>query len=233
MSRAAITLGTGHPPHDLAGGTVLDVHLHPDAPEGPLSLGEQWGFAPGVGAQFTLQKAAEQEAEHLRACDCDWLVLLAVEERKRGRLFSPQEILARRPPARPAVAMQSKPVKSTKPARETFEKARAAMAAGDFQALEELRDELTEEVASLIAAEWSPVLPWPVKDACAALLQDQTAECVHPIFRDALKSPAVETRAFALCVLTGDFSQFTSLLTDGWVDAAKVDAAIRAARLNK
>jgi hypothetical protein len=54
---------------------------------------------------------------------------------------------------------------------------------------------------------------------------------VRPIFRDALNSPTVETRAYALCVLTGNFAAFTALLTDGWVDAAKVDAAIAAAEV--
>lgn len=174
MSRAAITLGVGHPAGDDSGGTLLDVHLHPDCALAPLSLGERWGRGPGVGAQFTLQEAAGREAGHLQACGCGWLVTLAAEERRR--------------------------------------------------------DVLTEGIVRDIVTEWNPSLPWRTKDAWAALLQDQTAECVLPVFRDALRSPTAETRAYALCILTGDFEQFTSLLNDDSVDAAKVDAAIAAAR---
>lgn len=231
MSRAAILLGCGHPAGDVSGGTVLDVHLHPDCPDGPLSLGERWGRAPGVGAQFTLKEAVEREADHLRACGCDWLLPLAQEERLRGRRYSPEEILANQPRPAPVVVESRQPVPAARAAEDTLPKIRAAIAAADFESLESLRDVLTEEIVAQVAEDWQAALSWKTKDAYAALLQDQTAECVRPLFRDALKSPTVETRAYALCVLTGNFAQFTALLTDGWVDAAKVDAAISAAGL--
>lgn len=233
MSRAAITLGIGHPPDDLSGGTVWDVHLHLDCPEGPLSLGERCGHAPDVGAQYTLQQAAKREAKQLTACGCEWLVRLADEERQRGQTFTPEEILDRRPAPSPspspAPAARPKPASTVRPASETLLKIRLALQVADFEALERLRDVLTDEIVRQVARDWHALLPWTTKDAYAALLQDQTAACVQPIFRDALRSPTVETRAYALCVLTGDFSRFTSLLTDGWVDGAKVDAAIAAA----
>lgn len=231
MSRAAILLGCGHPACDPSGGTVLDVHLHPDCPDGPLSLGERWGRAVGVGAQFTLQEAVAREADHLRACGCDWLLPLAQEERLRGRRYSPEEILANLPRSTPVAVESRQAVPAVKPATDTLPKIRAAIAAADFEALESLRDVLTKEIVVEIAKDWQAALPWMTKDAYAALLQDQTEECVRPIFRDALKSPTVESRAYALCVLTGNFAAFTALLADGWVDAAKVDAAISAAGL--
>jgi hypothetical protein len=231
MSRAAILLGCGHPAGDVSGGTVLDVHLHPDCPEGPLSLGERWGRAPGVGAQFTLQEAVEREADHLRACGCAWLLPLAQEERLRGRRYSPEEILANQPRPTPVAVESCQPVPAARAAEDTPPKIRAAIAAADYEALESLRDLLTDEIVAQLAQDWQAALPWKTKDAYAALLQDQTAECVRPIFRDALNSPTVETRAYALCVLTGNFAAFTALLTDGWVDAAKVDAAIAAAEV--
>lgn len=231
MSRAAILLGCGHPAGEVSGGTVLDVHLHPDCPEGPLSLGERWGRAPGVGAQFTLEEAVEREAEHLRACGCAWLLPLAQEERLRGRRYSPEEILANRPRPTPVAVESRQPERAVKPAADTLPKIRAEIAAADFEALESLRDGLTDEVVRQVSSEWRAALPWKTKDAYAALLQDQTAECVRPIFHDALKSPTVETRAYALCVLTENFEQFTAFLADGWVDEAKVDAAISAAGL--
>lgn len=228
MSRAAILLGGGHPAGDVSGGTVLDVHLHPDCPQGPLSLGERWGRAHGVGAQFTLEEAVAREAEHLRACGCDWLLPLAQEERLRGRRYSPEEILANQPRPTPVAVESRQPERAVKPATDALPKIRTAIAAADFEALESLRDGLTEEIVAQVAKDWQEALPWKTKDAYAALLQDQTAECVRPIFQDALKSPTVETRAYALCVLTGDFAQFTAFLADGWVDEAKVDAAISA-----
>ena len=39
------------------------------------------------------------------------------------------------------------------------------------------------------------------------------------------------TRAYALCVLTEDFTLFDSIMSDGGVDEAKVDAAIAKAGL--
>lgn len=231
MSTAAIALGIGHPPGDDSRRTVWDVHLHLDCPHGPLSIGERAGMAPDVGAQFTLQGAAQREAGHLIACGCEWLVHLAAVERQRGLLFSPQEILDHRPAPVPQPLERPPAKTAARPAPETLSKIREALKAGDFEALERLRDVLTDEIVRQVAQDWHARLPWTTKDAYAALLQDQTAECVLPIFQDALGSPTVETRAYALCVLTGCFSQFSSLLTHGGVDEQKVDAAIAAAGL--
>lgn len=230
MPANAIALGFGHPANAPHGGTKLDVHLHLDHPEGPLSLGESWGSASGVGAQFTLQEAVDREEAHLRACGCEWLVLLAIEEKLRGKKLTPQEILAHMPATRtPAPLAEPKSHtrrNQTSRTAEVLAKIRAAISTGDFEALEGLRDFLNEAIVRELAQEWHPDLPWSIKDAYAALLMDQTTACVQPVFRDALKSPTVETRAYALCVLTGDFSRFSELLTQGGVDAAKVAAAI-------
>lgn len=79
-----------------------------------------------------------------------------------------------------------------------------------------------------VAAEWHANLPWGVKDAYAALLMDQTADCVRPLFHDALRSPTVESRAHAVCVLTRDFSRFEKMLVDGGLDEKRVDAQVAA-----
>jgi len=67
---------------------------------------------------------------------------------------------------------------------------------------------------------------WKIKDAYVALLMDQMGEAVKPVMADALHSPAAESRAYALCILKGDFKLFSGLLTDGSVDVNKVDAAV-------
>ncbi len=169
----------------------------------------------------------------IRACGCECLLLLAREEKLRGRRFTPEEILARKPaespdlrPQRPETAPRAK-----RAAADAFPKIRAAIAEGDFEALEGLRDVLDDSLVRTLASEWHAGLSWGVKDAYAALLMDQTAECVQPLFRDALKSPTVETRAYALCVLKRDFALFTELMSDGGVDEAKVNAAIAKAGL--
>jgi hypothetical protein len=233
MPANAIALGIGHPPGDPNSETRLDVHLHPDALDGPLSLGESWGRMPGIGAQMTLQQAAAKDEAHLRACGCEWLLLLATEEKLRGRIFTPQEILARRPVSQTPLPQTKpqKPARAARAAAEVLPRIRLAISEGDFEALETLRDVLDAESVQQLAAEWRADLPWSIKDAYAAILLDQTADCVQPLFRDALKSPTAETRAYALCVITGDFGRFDQLLTQGGVDAAKVDAAIARAGL--
>jgi hypothetical protein len=230
---SVIPLGFGHPPDDLQRKTVLDVHLHLDFPDGPFSIGEHWGSAPGVGTQTTLHEIVKRFLAHVQACGCEWLVPLAPEETLRGKIFTPHEILARKPVPTPRVETQEPPksVRRGKPATEVMPRIRDAIGAGDFEKLEGLRDEVTDEIAGEVINEWHAGLPWDIKDAYASLLQDQLAASVHPLFRDALNSPTVETRAYALCVLTGDFTQFTSMMTRGSVDAAKVDAAIAKAGL--
>jgi hypothetical protein len=159
--------------------------------------------------------------EHLRACGCDWLRQVAVEERLSGRIFTPEEIVQRRPevvtPPSPPKAVAQRP---TDPA--VLPKIRAAIAAQDFEEIEGLRDVLNDEITRQIASEWRAELPWEVKDAYAALLLDQTADCVRPLFQDALHSPTLESRAYAVCVLTQDFGRFKSMLVNGGLDEAKV-----------
>lgn len=230
MSLPHVVLGRGK----LPGTGDLDVTLHLDHPEQPLSTGEQWGAHSSNGTGFQLAQASDRAFEEvIRACGCEWLLLLATEEKLRGKRFTPQEILARRP----AETRAEEPKDDRffqKPRRnvpDALERCRQAIAKGDFEELEGLRDVLNDDIVRTLASEWHAGLTWSVKDAYAALLMDQTAECVRPLFRDALKSPTVETRAYALCVLTRDFEQFTALMSDGGVDEAKVDAAIAKAGL--
>jgi hypothetical protein len=233
MPHSTLALGFGHRPDDPHRRTRLDVHLHLDFPEGPLSLGEQSGTAPGVGAQVTLQEIVERYLDHVRACGCEWLAPLAAEEKRTGRRFTPHEIQSHMPPPSPPVQVLEAPNlgRSGKPTADVLRRIREAINQGDFEALESLRDELNDETVRTLAQEWHADLPWSTKDAYASLLQDQLAVSVHPLFRDALNSPTTETRAYALCVLTGDFTRFTSIMTKGGVDATKVDAAIATANL--
>ncbi|MFN0075714.1 MAG: hypothetical protein ACKVY0_04485 [Prosthecobacter sp.] len=226
MPATTIALGFGHLPQDHAQNTVLDVHLHLDHPATPISLGERSG-SQSTGAGFTLQEATEYRMEeHLRACGCYWLRQVAVEERLSGRVFTPEEILQRRPevvtpPLTPKVTAQ----RPTDPA--VLLKIRAAISAQDFEEIEGLRDVLNDEIVRQIASEWRAELRWEVKDAYAALLLDQTADCVRPLFQDALRSPTLESRAYVVCMLTKDFGRFEAMMFHGGLDAAKVDAAVR------
>lgn len=235
MSAAAISLGFGHPPGNEGGKVLLDVHLHPDSPGQPISMGEQWGSAGSIGAGYTLQEAAAPRHEaHLKACGCEWLVLLAAAERAQGRVFTPDEIWARKP-ASPPLSQSAKPAPvKQRPAvdeAEVLATIHAAIEMRNYEVIETLRDHLNEAIVREVTARWHADLPWRTKDAYAALLMDQTGEAVRPLFRDALHSPTAETRAYALCVLTKDFALFDSIMTDGGVDEAKVDAAIAKAGL--
>lgn len=223
----AITLGTGTLPGDPSRGTLLEVHLHTDYPATPISLGERWG-TQSTGSGFTLQGATEYRfEEHLRACGCDWLRAVANEERLSDRIFTPEEILQRRPVAPPAGPPPSVPVRSAGVVDPgTLARIRAALAEQDFEEIEGLRDVLTDDLVRTIATDWSADLDWQTKDAYAALLVDQTSEPVRPIFRDALDSPTVESRAYAVCVLTKDFARFNDFLVDGGVAEGPVDAAV-------
>lgn len=232
MPFTTIALGFGHLPQDHAKNTVLDVHLHLDHPKTPISLGERSG-PQSIGNGFTLQDATEYRMEeHLRACGCDWLRQVAAEERLSGRIFTPEEILARKP-ATIAASPPPRAVPRKNPPADTLEKIRAALAAQDFEEIEGLRDVLNDELVREIAAEWRADLSWGVKDAYAALLMDQTADCVLPLFQDALHSPTVESRAYAVCVLTRDFSRFDAMLVDGGLDDARVDVQVAALNSRK
>lgn len=227
MPATTIALGFGHLPQDHAQNTMLDVHLHLDHPTTPISLGERSG-SQSTGAGFTLQEATEYRLEeHLRACGCEWLRQVAAEERLSGRIFTPQEILQRQPkvvtpPPTPKAAAQ----RPTDPA--VLPKIREAITAQDFEEIEGLRDVLNDEITRLIASEWRAELSWEIKDAYAALLQDQTADCVRPLFQDALHSPTLESRAYAVCVLTRDFGRFEAMLVNGGLDEARVNAQVAA-----
>lgn len=213
-------------PGDPSRGTLLEVHLHTDYPATPISLGERWG-TQSTGAGFTLQGATEYRwEEHLRACGCDWLRQVANEERLSGRIFTPEEILQRRPAA--SATPPPLPTKHTpRPAPDgALERIRAALAEHDFEEIEGLRDVLTDDLVRTIASEWRADLDWDSKDAYAALLLDQTGEPVRPIFRDALDSPTVESRAYAVCILTKDFSRFDDFLVNGGVAEGPVDLAV-------
>ncbi|MCB1207356.1 MAG: hypothetical protein KDN18_24100 [Verrucomicrobiae bacterium] len=223
---AAITLGTGPAPGDPSKASLLEVHLLPDYPATPVCLGERWG-TQSTGGGFTLQDAtAYRFEEHLRACGCDWLRQVANEERLSGRIFTPDEILQRRP-ATATPPPLTKPVPPPLPPSGTLEKIRKALADLDYEEIEGLRDVLTDELVRTVSADWSADLSWEVKDAYAALLLDQTADCVRPIFRDALASPTIESRAYAICVLTKDFSHFTGMLVNGSLDESRVAQALR------
>ncbi len=234
MPAAAIALGFGHPPGRAGENTLYDVHLHLDFPAHPISMGEQWGRSTGIGGSFTLQETAEpRHAEHLRVCGCEWLQALAAEEKRRGKVFTPEEIWARKPAVPPVPKRKALKAPERPPIdeAEVIETVRAAIQIGEFEILEGLRDHLNERIIRTVVADWSSELPWHVKDAYAALLQDQTGRVVQPLFRDALDSPTAETRAYALCVLMEDFGLFDGIMSDGGVDAAKVDAAIAKAGL--
>lgn len=226
MTASAIVLGTGHLPGDHGKTTLLEVHLHPDHPATPLSLGERSG-PQSIGAGYTLQGATTYAFwEHLRACGCEWLRHVADEERLSGRVFTPEEILQRRPASEavkpPVVARQGSPKRMAK-----LEQILAAIEAQDFEEIEGLRDKLDADLVRRIAAQWRKDLPWGIKDAYAALLMDRLEDCVRPVFVDALQSPTVESRAYAVCVLSRDFGRFDGMMSEGGLDERKVDAAVK------
>ena len=126
----------------------------------------------------------------------------------------------------PLPTPKAKTQRATDPA--VLPKIRAAITAQDYEEIEGLRDVLNEEITRQIASEWRAELPWEVKDAYAALLQDQTADCTRPLFQDALSSPTLESRAYAVCVLTKDFGRFEAMLVKGGLDETRVNAQVAA-----
>jgi hypothetical protein len=109
---------------------------------------------------------------------------------------------------------------------EFLQQALHAIEISDFEALESLRDHVRAEYIPALLQSWSVGLPWSKKDAYLALLMDQTGDILTPIMEDGLNSPTVESRAYALCILTKDFTQFDKFLVNGWVDAQRVDTAV-------
>ena len=112
------------------------------------------------------------------------------------------------------------------PANEFITKALAAIQKPDYETLEGLRDEIKPEYVPHLLETWNKSMPWKTKNAYIALLMDQIGTAVKPIMEDALNSPAAESRAYALCILKGNFKLFDDLMTDGLVDVNKVDAAV-------
>ncbi len=112
-------------------------------------------------------------------------------------------------------------------------KALAAIQQQDFEALEGLRDDIRPAHVPELVKTWRRNMPWPIKDAYAAMLMDQTGEAIRPVMEDALNSPTAETRAYALCCLLGRFEVFDTLLSDGGVDWRKVDAAVELYRATR
>ena len=109
---------------------------------------------------------------------------------------------------------------------EFITKALAAIQKANYETLEGLRDEIKPEYVSQLVGTWNKSMPWKTKDAYIALLMDQMGEIVKPVMEDALNSPTAESRAYAICILRGDFEIFNSLMTDGMVDVNKVDTAV-------
>lgn len=97
----------------------------------------------------------------------------------------------------------------------------------DPEAIEGLRGPQVDLHVDELLATWRRSLPWDAKDLYVHLFMDQKDGRLETLMRDALDSPTVETRAPAICYLTGNFALATSFLAaGGWVDPARVDAAI-------
>lgn len=109
---------------------------------------------------------------------------------------------------------------------EFLQQALHAIELSDYEALESLRDHVRAEYIPALLQSWSIDLPWSKKDAYLALLMDQNDDILTPMMEDGLNSPTVESRAYALCILTKDFTQFEKFLVKGGVDAQRVDTAV-------
>ena len=109
---------------------------------------------------------------------------------------------------------------------EFLQQALHAIEISDFESLESLRDHVRAEYIPALLQSWSVDQPWSKKDAYLALLMDQTDDILTPMMEDGLNSPTVESRAYAFCILTKDFTQFEKFLVKGGVDAQRVDSAV-------
>ena len=97
----------------------------------------------------------------------------------------------------------------------------------DGEAIEGLRGRKVDENMDALLATWRATLPWAAKDLYVGLFMDQKDARLEPMMLDALESPSVDSRAPAICYLTGSFKLFDTFLTaGGWVDPMVVDAAI-------
>ncbi len=97
----------------------------------------------------------------------------------------------------------------------------------DFEAAESLRGNLTSHEVSAIIALYRDTTDWNQKDIAIHLLQDCDPIAVENVMRDALHSPATESRAIAICSLKNDFTLFDRFLRGGFVDASLVDGMIK------
>ncbi len=115
-----------------------------------------------------------------------------------------------------------------RPPAETFiPRALEAIEKLDVETIEGLRDEVKPQHIPQLVAKWNKNLPWPKKDAFVFLLCDQLDPLVHPMMRDALDSPDVESRATGVCILQSDFKLCTTFRDKkGFVVPARVDAAV-------
>lgn len=117
---------------------------------------------------------------------------------------------------------------AARPDPATFlDRATRAIDTQDFETIEGLRDEVRPANLPAIVKKWNANLPWAKKDAFIALLMDQMDPIVQPMMKDALNSPTPESRAYALCILKGDFKLLPKWLDKtGFLIPAKVDQAV-------
>ncbi len=116
---------------------------------------------------------------------------------------------------------------STPPDTTFIRKALTAIKKQDEHALELLRDKITSDDVKALVDLWDINMAWEVKSGFVNVLMDQSGEVTFDLMTDALNAPNVETRAYALISVTGNFSLFPKLLdSSGWVNEKKVDEAI-------
>ncbi|MGE0321222.1 MAG: hypothetical protein AB7K71_16015 [Polyangiaceae bacterium] len=111
---------------------------------------------------------------------------------------------------------------------DAFKRALSAIEARDAQEIEYLRDVVTPDLVTRLLETWRASLPWDAKDLYVALLMDQSDNRIEGIMQDALASPSVESRAYAICYLDASSAKFTDLLSSGgWIDPSKVDERVK------
>ena len=96
----------------------------------------------------------------------------------------------------------------------------------DIKMAESLRGSLTADELDDIADTYRRLGDWPPKEVAAHLLQDCSAGQYADVWKNALKSPSIETRATAYGTLTGDFDSYNDFMRDGFLNGSLVDAAI-------
>jgi len=122
----------------------------------------------------------------------------------------------------------------TPPDTTFIRKALMAIKKQDVSTLESLRDIITEKDVKELVDLWDENMAWEVKSGFVDILMDQSGELTHELMTDALEAPNVETRAYALISVTGNFSLFEKLMdSSGWLNEEKVDNAIMEYKKNK